>query len=548
MLFRHPKIKKIWTSLVLISFLLTLHPSYAFRSRFIVPFNELEDALLNNFDSLSITEAALVASGIDADLYPTYSAEINRWENDIRSRLLPGTSEYKIAETVLAYLHDHVFTRYSLSSTTLKEVFESGEFNCLSATILTGILLQRFGIEIKGIVLPTHVYIFAVLDGKNTEIESTIKQGLLIAQDKKLQDQFNGLTGFSYENNKRKIVISWSETTGLLYSNRSYFDAQKSLFKQAFQNMMKAQVLLASAPSEESNLTAGYLNYSYYVFKQEDRPLQDYLYALEVLEEGISRYPRYNVLKGNYFQGANLVLQRMIMNNLPPDQIDIFTARVQQYLLAKDFKKFKYNRYFREVLYYLRTKKDLTNAQKALLAMWQQNPDAKDVKSLIQEFSYTLVQADLKKNQSGRIDTEVLSALEPFPAKLTQEYLSGYYSEVARKLFSRQNFTEAVATMEQGHNQLGAHKLIIENGFFYAVNAAQHFLDREAYEEALRFYQKATYFKNNPQVTGNMTILYEKLALNALENNNKKSAKKWLDEGLKFSPNNRRLIVIAEKM
>lgn len=548
MLFRHLKIKKITTSLVLIHFLLTLHPIYAFRSRFIVPFNELEDALLNNFDSLSITEAALVASGINADLYQTYNAEINRWENDIRARLLHGASEYTIAETVLAYLHDHVFTRYRLSSTTLKEVFESGEFNCLSATILTGILLQRFGIETKGIVLPTHVYIFAVLDGKNTEIESTIKQGLLIAQDKKLQDQFNGLTGFSYENNKRKVVISWSETTGLLYSNRSYFDAQKSRFKQAFQNMMKAQVLLASAPSEESNLTAGYLNYSYYVFKQENRPLKDYLYALEVLEEGIIRYPRYNVLKGNYFQGANLVLQRMIMNNTPPDQIDIFTARAQQHLSAKDFEKFSYNRSLREVLYYLRTKKDLTNAQKALLAMWQQNPDTKDVKSLIQEFSYTLVQADLKKNQSGQIDLGVLSALDPFPAKLTQEYLSGYYSEVARKLFSRQNFAEAVATMEQGHNKLGAHKLIIENGFFYAVNAAQHFLDREAYEEALRFYQKAIYFKNNPQVTGNMTILYEKLVLNALENNNKKSAKKWLDEGLKFSPNNRRLMLIAEKI
>lgn len=524
-------------------------PLHAFRSRFIVTDEPKEDLLLNDFNNVTLIEAALAASGIPEINFARYTAEFKRWESEIRASLPREAAQYQIAEIILNYIHKNVFSRYKLESTTLAEVFNNGEFNCLSSTIVNGILLQAFGIEVKGVVLPTHVYLLAVLDGKPTEIENTIAQGLLISQDKRLQDQFNSLTGFSYGNNTQKVVVSWGETTGLLYSNRSYFNAQRNEFEQSFQNMMKAQALLAKAPSEQSNLTAGYLNYSYYIYQKETRPLNEYLRTMEILQEGISRYPNYQVLKGNYLRGVDIVLQRMISNGSSKEEIDTFITASKPYLIPSDYEKVNKGRFFRQIMYYMRDKKDMTASKDILLTLLESYPRDKDVQTLSKEFFYLLVQNDVKNNTYLAPNQEILNTLKLFPLDITGEYFGQYYSELARGLYARKKIEEAVTTMEEGLASVGRQRLITENGFAYAVNAAQNSINQKDFEPALTYYKRALVFKNSSQVINNMAIIYENLAIQSINNNNNKAqAKRWVSEGLSVSPNNKRLLDLSKQL
>ncbi|MGL5722732.1 MAG: hypothetical protein ACRCY4_10070, partial [Brevinema sp.] len=492
--------------------LFLIQPLYAFRSRFIVPNNQLEDVMLTDYDSVSPVEAALVASGIPEQNIARYASEFKRWESEIRASLPPNATEHATAERILQYIHKNVFSKYNLSSTTLAEVFQNGQFNCVSSTIVNGLLLQAFGIEVKGVVLPTHVYLLAVLDGKPTEVENTISQGLQISQDKRLQDQFNSLTGFTYGGATRKNVISWAETTGILYSNRSYFDAQRRQYEQAFQNMMKAQALLASAPSEQSNLTAGYLNYSYYAFQSKNRPSEDYLKALEVLQEGIERYKGLSSLKGNYSSGVGILLQRMITNNTSNEEIDNFLESSRPYMPARDYSQLVEGRYPQQLQYYLKDKKDYEAAKSVLSAWYAKNPNGKEQRAWVRNYFLELIQNDLRDASKTSPNPQLVNDLSVYPVAISAELFGHYYSQIAQRLFNARRYEAAVALMEDALQNYGRQQLITDNGFAMAVNSAVQFFNQSNYEQALGFYKRALVFKNNNQVSRDMVTVYGNLA------------------------------------
>lgn len=528
--------------------LFLIQPMHAFRSRFIVPDNYLEDVMLSDYDNVTPVEAALVASGISENNVPRFVAEFKRWESEIRASIDPNASEYDIADKILNYIHKNVFSRYNLSSTTLAEVFHNGQFNCVSSTIINGLLLQAFGIEVKGVVLPTHVYLLAILDGRPVEIENTIAQGLQISQDKRLQDQFNTLTGFTYGGATRKNVISWAEATGILYSNRSYFDAQNRQYDKAFQNMMKAQALLASAPSEQSNLTAGYLNYSYYAFQNKNRPSEEYLKALEVLQEGIERYSNQASLRGNYSSGVGILLQRMITNNTSMEEIDDFLDASRPYMPARDYNQLIVARYPQQLQYYLKEKKDYDAAKTVLSAWYTKRPGAKDQNAWVRNYFLELIQNDLRDASRMKPNSDIISDLNQYPLTVSAELFGHYYSQLSQRLFNAKRYEEAVSLMENALQHYGRQQLITDNGFAMAVNSAVQFFNQSDYEKALTFYKRALVFKTNNQVSRDMVTVYGNLAAEALNKRDMDRAKKWVSEGLALVPGDRRLQQIRAQL
>lgn len=534
--------------LLMIILSLSTNSGYSFYSQFIIPSNPMEKDLLNKTGDLSDIEQALIASNIDPDLFPLYTSEILRWKNDIQAHLPPHASQKRIAQAIGYYLHDQVYTKYKFNATSLKEVFETGFFNCLSSTILMNILLRAFGIDAKTIVLPTHVYTMAILDGKNTEIENTIRDGLSISQDKASQERFNRLTGFNYDSNhKQKNVITWLESIGLLYSNRSYFEAKKGRHDDAFQNMIKAQALLSDAPSEQKNLTAGYLNYSYYTYKNNKKPLQAYLKTLSILEEGISRYPTQEALRGNYLKGLDIVLDKMIDLDTKDNEIDTILDSAKKYLIANDFKKIQKSRYIRTIVHSLRTNTNYNKAKKYLNTLWQINSQDQGTRDLVQEYSFSLVQHDLKSMHAVSKNTNILIELSNFPPTLTLDSLGCYYSGLARKYFNNSQFNDAVKIMLEAKKTLGDSRLIMQNGFVFAVNAAQYFVQSNNLQEALEFYTKALKFKKDRQVINNIGILYERLITEANNNQNQILVKQLLKQGQEIIPNNPRFRALLNK-
>ena len=513
-------------------------PAFGFYSQFIVPAHEHEENFLKNIDNTTDILSALIASDVEPQNYSFYASEIERWKKEIEESLPNGHTQHQIAQAIGYYLHDKVYEAYKLSATTLKEIFETGHFNCLSGTILMNIMLRAFGIDAKSIVLPSHIYTFATLDDRPVEIENTIREGLAISTDKSTQDQFNKLTGFNYKNpNQKKVVINWTETVGLLYSNRAYFDDQNKNYPQAFQNMIKAQVFLVNTPSEQYNLYTGYLNFSTSIYRKKQGPIQDYLKTISILEEGIERFPKNEKLKKNYTVGVNVVLEKMMQAQAIEGDIDLFLDSTQTFLDPKDYQVLKKMRYMRTSIHYLKTNQNLVAAKKNIKNLWEYDKKDNNIKYLIQEFSYNLVQNNIKNPKNLTEDLTLIDSISEFPKDLTQEPLGNYYSGLAENNFNAKKFNDAIQIMQKGREKIGNTRLIKENGFIFSVNSAQYFIDSKENLRAIEFYKYALDFKNDRNVIHNLGILYAQTIHISLSENNEKLVSDLIAESKKITPN-----------
>lgn len=536
--------KKIIAYILFFSFV-NISFSYGFHSQFITPTNNQEKNFLLAPSKSTDIIGSFIGSGIDPINYTFYHSEISRWKNEIDYLLPPNATQEQIARQIGYYLHDKVYTSYKLSATTLKEVFESGYFNCLSATVLMMIMLKLFGIEVDSIVLPTHVYTLATLDGKKVEIENTMREGLAISQDKEIQKQFNKLTGFNYADaSQKKMVINWNQTLGLLYSNRSYFNAQNKEYEQAFQNMMKAQVFLSDAPSEQRNLIAGYLNYSYFIYKKRQATLQEFLKTLSILEEGIQRFPNYKTLKGNYLKGVDLVLEKMIQANADKNEIKHLVQASQPYLNTVDFQRLQKSYFVRMSLHHMRTNKNLNEASYFIKGFWEFNARDKDAQSLIQEYTHSLIMEKLKDPTHLQQDQSIIDAINEFPKSLTTETLACYYSGLAKNNYNANKFNQSVQIMLNAKEKLGNNYLVTQNGFAYAVNSAQQLINQKKYRRAIGFYKDALSFKKDRNVFNNLGILYEQEISKNIQKNNLTEVHRLVAESKKFTPNHPALRLI----
>ncbi len=526
-------------------------PVFGFYSKFIVPAHEHEENFLKNIDNTTDILAALIASDVEPQNYSFYASEIERWKKEIEESLPSGHTQHQIAQAIGYYLHDKVYKAYKLSATTLKEVFESRHFNCLSGTVLMNIMLRSFGIEAKAIILPSHAYTFATLDGRLVEIENTIREGMAISTDQNTQDQFNKLTGFNYKNaNQKKVVLGWTETVGLLYSNRSYFNDKNKNYAQAFQNMIKAQVFLANSPSEQYNLHTGYLNYSSYIYNHKKRQgsVQDYLKTLSILEEGLARFPQQQVkLKGNYLAGVEIALEKMIKAKAIEEDIDIFLNSAQVFITPQNYKKLQIMRYDRTSMHYLKTNQDLIAAKKNIKNLWEYDKKYRNIKFLIQELSKAFVLDSARNPNNLTENFEFIDFISEFPEDLIQDSLGNYYTKLAENNFNAKKFDDAVQIMVKGREKLGNTRLIKDNGFIVSANSAQYFIDSKEYLKAIEFYKYALDFKNDRNTIHNLGVTYAQTISQYLSENKTKQALELVTESKKFTPNHPSLRDIYKK-
>ena len=524
-------------------------PVFGFYSQFIVPAHEHEENFLKNVDNTTDILAALIASDVEPQNYSFYASEIERWKKEIEESLPSGHTQHQIAQAIGYYLHDKVYKAYKLSATTLKEIFETGHFNCLSGTILMNIMLRSFGIEAKAIVLPSHAYTFATLDGRLVEIENTIREGMAISTDQNTQDQFNRLTGFNYKNsNQKKVVLSWTETLGLLYSNRSFFEEKNKNYAQSFQTMIKAQVFLGNSPSEQHNLYTGYLNYSSFIYKKKREPVHEYFKTLSILEEGIERFPQQQAkLKGNYLAGVEIALEEMIKAKAVEEDIDIFLNSAQVFLSPQSFKRLQMVRYQRISLYYLETNQDLVAAKKNIKNLWEYDKKDRTTKLFIQKLNDTIVQNTIKNTNNLTEDLALIDSLLEFSEDLAQNSLESYYFGLARNNFNSQKFDDAVQIMVKGREKVGNTRFIKENGFIVSANSAQYFIDSKEYLKAIEFYKYALDFKNDRNIIHNLGVTYAQTISQYLSENKTKQALELVTESKKFTPNHPSLRDIYKK-
>ncbi len=113
---------------------------------------------------------------------------------------------------------DNDLKGYSFNQSQLSEIFRSAKYNCVSSSMLYIILARFFNLDVRGVILPSHVFVQLNLPNGNViEIETTIRSGYNFVHDKaffttKKKKWFTDrmISPITYEQYKnRKIVAPW---------------------------------------------------------------------------------------------------------------------------------------------------------------------------------------------------------------------------------------------------------------------------------------------------------------------------------------------------
>ena len=135
-------------------------------------FSEIHEGRFNHF---SLLEAGLIAGGVDRD------EELRRYcrrfdalaESLRRSGNVRGTPHAQ-ARAIFEYLHRQLLhVGYSLQASDLRQAFDHGRFNCVTATVLMNCLARRFDLKAVALQLPGHAMSRLVLPHEVLDIETT---------------------------------------------------------------------------------------------------------------------------------------------------------------------------------------------------------------------------------------------------------------------------------------------------------------------------------------------------------------------------------------
>jgi hypothetical protein len=134
-------------------------------------FDDVEDGRL---DEHSLVEAALVASGAEnTDEIKFYADQFAALQAESRRLCETLPDAITKAEAIHRLLHAQLLRRYDADTTNIAATFNSGVYNCASATLLFVSLAADAGLNVQAFELPGHVRAAITEDANQWEIEIT---------------------------------------------------------------------------------------------------------------------------------------------------------------------------------------------------------------------------------------------------------------------------------------------------------------------------------------------------------------------------------------
>ena len=150
-------------------------------------------------DASQATLIALSLENIPSSEINYYLSKIQKIWEGIKPELEGLSTPDAKGDNLLQILHEKgVLKRYQTTQTRLSTLLDRGDFNCVSSSLLYGILGSYLELEIAYVGTRDHV--FCVLDtpGKKIDVETTTALGFDPGLKRDFVDQFGKITGFSY--------------------------------------------------------------------------------------------------------------------------------------------------------------------------------------------------------------------------------------------------------------------------------------------------------------------------------------------------------------
>jgi hypothetical protein len=178
------------------------------------------------------------------------------------SAKLVRKSPKKIIKIVFNTIHNNLFRKYE-ERNQICEIFETGYYNCVSASFMYSYMLGRLGIPHQVMETPNHVYVLAFPDDETWVLESTDPtQGFyeieppnydsyiqslldqkLITQTQLISPDIDSILDALNENEAATLA----RLVSIQYQNQAIYDAEDGKTGKALQNYLKAKYICPEA-------------------------------------------------------------------------------------------------------------------------------------------------------------------------------------------------------------------------------------------------------------------------------------------------------------
>ena len=152
--------------------------------------SKFEDGVFNQFrkDSAN-TYDLLNAVNYKEELYAKGKRQINAHINSLKSQNLHLKPLKKQIQTIYKSSHSKFFSKYEAEAY-FNEIFENGNYNCVTASALYALIFDAFNINYAIKETPTHVYLIADTSNLQTLIESTLPGSGVVTYNEKFKKDY----------------------------------------------------------------------------------------------------------------------------------------------------------------------------------------------------------------------------------------------------------------------------------------------------------------------------------------------------------------------
>lgn len=256
---------KISISLIYLFFLFTFHNSFS-QTDSLIKFNDLH--FKNDFEKNAFLRYRETKDAIEVFdlLFNSYNSSkvgnkteaLKKIENCVSylNGEISGKSEIKKVKITYDYVHKQFLKVYKLKNSFI-DIFESGEYNCVSASALYAIVFNKFSIPYQIRETPEHIYLVAYPNSSKILIETTApNKGYYqfnnnfvtsfvtnLYESKTISKEERDSTSASDLFNKYYYTsesVSLLELSSSQYSNFAIYSIDENDIKNAYQEIKKA--------------------------------------------------------------------------------------------------------------------------------------------------------------------------------------------------------------------------------------------------------------------------------------------------------------------
>ncbi|MDH5597727.1 MAG: hypothetical protein OEY34_01305 [Cyclobacteriaceae bacterium] len=485
--------------------------------------NEYERTILSELENHTDIEILLaISENGSKSLENKITSHINALKSELSKKKFEAKSEEKKLKLLFDLTHKTFFLKYKEVSN-FNEIFNTKEYNCVSATALYSLILNEYNIPYSIKETPTHVFLIAYPSSKDIILESTAPtNGYFNPSSSEIQKAVNSLIELKYYTQEeveskgiRQVYneffynedeIDLKKLAGLQYHNEAIKYYSEDNYEQALNSIYKSRLLY---PSEKSE----FLSYAFLSKILNKTDFTDFKHI-----KYLAQFANLPIVDSKEIISAySMIINNRLFFESDHESMDSIYSYLKKQLsdstLIKDLSEIHYEGFAK----YYAKKSDFNKSLEYSTKAFEINPNNVNTQSLITQ---SLVQDLYRRGGSESTLEKMNESTEVFPFlkenSLFQSLYfhtyatSAYYHLRADDLSGGLNYLKM---MESLIEQFGNELKYDENqyGMIYAEAGATYFRMRK-YKEAKKIIEKGlSIIPNHPELKIRLQIVIDEM-------------------------------------